>query len=331
MKPSQVNESIKALYAKRRPWFLWGPPGAGKSDVVKQTADELQINLIDIRLSMLDPTDLKGFPIADREANVMRWLTADFLPNDPDWKGIIFFDEANAAPKSVEAPMYQLTLDRKLGDYKLPKGASIGLAGNRVGVDRSIANRMSAALENRLIHIDYEVHLDDWCTWAIQRGKIMTEFLAFMRFRSELLHKFDPNSKAWPSPRTWMFASELMHSGLQRDTEFELLKGTVGEGAAGEFMAFMNVWRDLPNIDKIILQPKKERVPESLDALYAVTTALAEKTTKDNFERVMDYVERIPGMEFQVVYIRDCVRRKTEVHESKRFIKWSIDNADVLS
>ncbi len=330
MKPSQTARAIEVLYKKRRPGFVWGPPGAGKSDVMRQVAKALDINIIDIRLSMLDPTDLKGFPIADRERNVMSWLTADFLPQNKDWKGIIFFDEANAAPKSVEAPMYQLTLDRGLGDYTLPEGASIMLAGNRE-TDRSIANRMSAALQNRLVHIEYEINLDDWCTWAIQQGGVATELIAFMRFRPELLHKFDPNSKAWPSPRSWMFASELIHTGLDRDTEFELLRGTVGEAAAGEFAAFMNVYRDLPSIDKILVNPKKERIPESMDALYAITTALAEKTAKNNFDRIMEYITRIPGMEFQVVYIRDCVRRKIPVDGTKTFIKWSIENADVLA
>lgn len=329
MRPSEVNASIKTLYGLRRPCFIWGPPGAGKSEVVAQTADELKLELRDIRLSMLDPTDLKGFPIADREKNIMRWLQADFLPNDPKSKGILFFDEANAAAKSVEAPMYQLTLDGKLGDYVLPKGWSIVLAGNRE-TDRSIANRMSAALQNRLIHIDYEVNLDDWCAWAIESGKVETETIAFIRFRPELLHKFDPGSKAWPSPRTWTFAGQVMRSGLKQDTEFELMKGTVGEGAAGEFSAFMNVYRDLPSIDKILLNPTKEKLPEKPDALYAISTALAEKTAKDNFDRLMQYMGRA-AMEYQVVYIRDCVRRKTPIENNKTFIKWSIDNADILA
>lgn len=121
-----------------------------------------------------------------------------------------------------------------------------------------------------------------------------------------------------------------MRSGLKQDTEFELMKGTVGEGAAGEFSAFMNVYRDLPSIDKILLNPTKEKLPEKPDALYAISTALAEKTAKDNFDRLMQYMGRA-AMEYQVVYIRDCVRRKTPIENNKTFIKWSIDNADVLA
>jgi MoxR-like ATPase len=123
MKPSQVAEAIGVLYRKRRPFFVWGAPGAGKSDVMRQKTKEEKLELRDIRLSMLDPTDLKGFPIADHEREVMRWLTADFLPKDPKWKGIIFFDEANSAPKSVEAPMYQLTLDRRWATTCYPMAA----------------------------------------------------------------------------------------------------------------------------------------------------------------------------------------------------------------
>lgn len=330
MKPSQIVEAIKVLRRKLQPVFIWGPPGAGKSGVVWQTAEDNEDQVIDIRLSMLDPTDLKGFPIADQQKQVMRWLQADFLPHDPKWKGIIFFDEANAAPKSVEAPMYQLTLDRKLGDYKLPENASIIMAGNRE-TDRAIANRQSSALANRLVHLYFEVNLDDWITWGIKKGNISTSLIAFMRFRPELLHKFDPNSKAWPSPRTWMFANSLMDTGLSRDSEFEVLKGTVGEGAAGEYQAFMNVWRDLPKIEDIMKNPAKAKKPTSPDALYAISTSLAEHTKeKRDFETIYEYITQL-DMEYQVVYIRDCVRRDKPIENSKKFVEWSVKNADVLS
>lgn len=330
MKPSQVAKSIETLYQKRRPFFLWGPPGAGKSAVVKQACERQGVELIDIRLSMLDPTDLKGFPIADHAKQVMRWLTADFLPQDKKWKGLIFFDEANAASKLVEAPMYQLTLDRRLGDYHLPDGASIGMAGNRE-TDRAIANRMSSALQNRLIHIEYEVNLDDWIDWGLSaEKKIATEMVAFMRFRPGMLHHFDPNSKAWPSPRSWMFANELTHSGLDHDTEFELLKGTVGEGAAGEFAAFMNVWRELPSVESVLKDPKKTRVPTGPDALYAISTALAEHATKKNFDVLMEFIERLDP-EYQVVFVRDTVRRKAPIEETKSFIRWATKHAETLA
>lgn len=330
MKPSQITEALKVLINKKRPAFIWGPPGAGKSDIVRQTAHDLEIEVIDIRLSMLDPTDLKGFPIADQQKQVMRWLQADFLPNKKDWKGIVFFDEANSAPKSVEAPMYQLTLDRRLGDYMLPEGAAIIMAGNRE-TDRAIANRQSSALANRLVHLEYEVNLEDWIDWGIKAKKIDSQLLAFMRFRPELLHKFDPNSKAWPSPRTWMFANELMSSGLSRDTEFEMIKGIVGEGAAGEFQAFMNVWRDLPKIEDIMKNPGRAKKPETPDGKYAISTSLAEHTEgKKEFETIYEYITQF-DMEYQVVYIRDCVRRDKPIENSKKFVEWSVKNADVLS
>jgi len=327
MRPSQVAESIELLYAKRRPGFIWGPPGAGKSDVMHQVTEKNKLALIDVRLSMLDPTDLKGFAIADREKELMRWFHADFLPRDPKSKGILFFDEANAAPKSVEAPMYQLTLDRKLGDYRLPDGWSIMLAGNRE-TDRAIANRMSSALQNRLVHINYEIHTDDWRTWAIQHG-IGLEILGFIALRPDLLHKFDPDSKGWPSPRSWTFANDLIHSGLSPDTEFELLKGTVGEGAAGEFEAFVRIYRDLPTIEEVLAKAEKIAVPTTPNVLYALVTALAAAAVPKNFDQMMKFIRRI-DLEYQVVFIRDSVRRETGIDETKSFTKWSIDNAEVL-
>lgn len=328
MRPTQVAPAINLLCDLKQPGFVWGPPGAGKSDLMKHVAKSRDEDLIDIRLSMLDPTDLKGFPIADHEKQVMRWLTADFLPSDPKWKGIVFFDEANAAPKSVEAPMYQLTLDRKLGDYKLPDGASIMMAGNRE-TDRAIANRMSAALQNRLIHIDYDVNLDDWIAWAIDHG-IKDEMIAFMHFRAELLLKFDPNSKAWPSPRSWAMANKLLNSGLPRDTEFQLFKGTVGEGAAGEFAAFIQVYENLPTIESILAKPQQVRVPEDPATLYAVATAIAAAAKADNFDRLMEYATRM-ALEYQVVFVRDAVRRRAPIDQCRSLVQWSIDNADVLS
>jgi hypothetical protein len=326
--------------------MLWGPPGIGKSDVVAQVALLRKEELRDTRLNLLDPIDMKGFPVADMESRTMTWLPPDFLPPTfirkevrkgrstatnfelvpNDSKGILFLDEIVSAPQAVQAAAYQLTLNRKIGNYTLPQGWSIIAAGNREG-DRSVVHRMPSALANRFVHIEFEVNLDDWCAWALEHD-IEAELLAFLRFRPALLHSFDPaqNPKAFPSPRSWMFVNSFLQNPLPPADQFEVIKGTVGEAAAGEFTAFQRTIKNLPSIDKILLQPETTEVPSE--------PALGTRTAKDNFDRMMKYVNRLPT-EFQVVFVRDCVRRtasdpKLDVTATKAFTSWSIDNSSVL-
>lgn len=341
MKPSSAKTALSYLVTQQRPAFLWGAPGIGKSDLVAQVAQANGMQLIDVRLNLLDPVDLKGFPVPDMTEKLMNWLPANFLPPmqvkgkggkmvpNPG-KYLLFLDEMNAALPAMQAAAYQLILNRRIGDYVLPNGASIMAAGNREG-DRSVTNRMPAALANRLVHIDFEANLDDWCTWAVDND-ISTDLIAFMRFRPSMLHMFDPaaNAKAFPTPRSWAFVDQIYKSGMTPDIEFELIKGTVGEGAGSEFSAFTRTLKDLPSIDKIMLNPDKVPVPENPAVLYALSTALGAKATKDCFDRLMIYITRMPT-EFQVVSVRDAVKRDDKVCDTKSFTAWSIANASVLT
>lgn len=343
MKPSSIARTVALLVAKQRPCFIWGPPGVGKSDVVAQVAKAGDMQLRDVRLNLLDPVDLKGFPVPNHDTKQMSWYPPDFLPpmfvekkkggktvfEKNDTKGILFLDELTSAERSVQAAAYQLTLNRQIGDYKLPDGWAIVAAGNRA-TDRSVVHNMPAALANRLVHLDYDVHLDDWSNWALQHG-IKAEVLAFLRFRTNLLHDFKPqdNPRAFPSPRSWTFVNEIIGEGLPGDEEFETIKGTVGEGAAAEFNAFIRVMRDLPSVDSILLNPKTAPVPEQPSTLYALTTSLATRAVKDNFERLMQYNARLPT-EFQVVFVRDSLKRNDELSKTQVFTKWATDHSDVL-
>lgn len=330
MKPSSVKDALNFAVAIQHPCFIWGAPGVGKSDVVAQVAAERKLEMIDVRLGLLDPVDLKGFPVPNLTKKEMNWLPADFLPKNAKSKGILFLDEMNQAPPAVQAAAYQLVLNRRIGDYKLPDGWAIIAAGNRES-DRSVTNRMPAALANRMTHIDFAPDLEDWCTWAVKNG-VGSNVIAFLRFRSNLLHSFDPatNPKAFPSPRSWVFVDKIDQSGLSADTEFELIKGTVGEGAAGEFLAFVKVAKNLPTIDEILLNPEKTKVPDSPATLFALSTMLGMKAAKDNFDRLMGYITRMP-VEFQVVTVRDAIKRESGVSNTKSFSAWAVANQAVLT
>lgn len=329
MKPSSVASSLKHLIARQRPAFIWGPPGAGKSDIVAQVAKSMDLELKDVRLNLMDPVDLKGFPVVKGTAKTqqMGFVPPDFLPTKG--KGILFLDEMNSAPQSVQAAAYQLILNRQLGEYHLPPGWAVLAAGNRAG-DRSVVNTMPSALANRFVHIDFEVDMEDWYTWATANG-ISDVTRAFIRFRPNLLHSFDPatNARAFPTPRSWAFVDDVTQSNLDADTEYELICGTVGEGAGAEYLAFTRMAKDLPSGDEILMNPDTAPVPSEPASMYAVCTMLDKKATPNNFGRLMQYVERM-SPEYQVLFVRSAAIANRAVATTRDYVKWITANQDVL-
>lgn len=340
MKASSIARTLAHAFEINRPVFIWGPPGCGKSDVVHQVAAQREAELRDVRMNLLDPIDIKGFPVPDVEAGEMKWLPADFLPPMlvkegkkvvPNMShGVLFLDEFNSAPPATQAAGYQLILNRKIGNYELPVNWRIVAAGNR-DTDRGVTHKMPSPLANRLIHLDFSVDLDDWCAWAVQ-NKIDPSVIAFLRFRSNQLHDFDAakNPRAFPSPRSWSFVSQIIaHNALTAHEELEMLAGTVGEGAAGEFKSFRDTIKDMPNIDKILLTPDDVEIPKEPAVKYALVTALAMRATPNNFDRVLKYAGRL-DTEFQVVLVRDAMKRDSQIGDTQSFNKWAIANSSAL-
>lgn len=326
MKATHIKKALKTLISTKQPTFLWGPPGVGKSQVVAQLAGEEKLLLIDVRAILLDPVDLRGLPHVNGD-NRAHWCQPDFLPREGN--GILFLDELNAAPQLVQAACYQLVLDRKLGEYSLPDGWSIIAAGNRE-TDRAVTNRMPSALANRFVHLAFEVDLEDWVKWALGAG-IQTEIISFIRFRPGLLHSFDPqkNEKAFPSPRSWEFVSKILSASPDASIEYELLKGTIGEGASAELVGFLKIFRKLPNPDVVLMSPNTADVPSDPATLYAICGALARKSSENTIDRIVQYANRLPA-EFSVLLIRDCVRQSPGVVTSRSFIEWASAHSEVL-
>lgn len=325
MKASAISSALRTLVAARQPVFLWGGPGIGKSAIVHQLAAVLKVALQDVRALLLDPVDLRGLPFLGKDGR-SKWATPEFLPQEGS--GILFLDELNAAPGMVQASCYQLVLDRKLGEYTLPEGWAIIAAGNRDS-DRAVTTRMPTPLRNRFVHLEFEVDLQEWSEWAIEAG-VRPEVIAFLRFRQELLSAFDRDANAFPSPRSWQFVSRVLDAAPDQSVEHELFTGAVGAGAATEFSAFLKTFRDLPNIDAILLNPLKEPVPENAAAQYAVASALAHCATDTNFDRICTYLGRMPT-EFSVLCVRDASLRQPAVQHTPAFTKWATTNHHVLA
>lgn len=324
MKPTSIKSALKTCILAKRPVFIWGSPGIGKSNVVAQVADELQLPLTDIRAILLDPVDLRGLPYFDNGKS--KWSIPDFLPTSG--KGILFLDELNAAPPMVQAACYQLILDRKLGEYTLPDGWSIVAAGN-LDSDKAVTHKMSTALKSRFVHLYFEIDLNDWVSWALNKG-IYTPLIAFIRFRPNLLHHFNPQSKdnSFPCPRTWEFVSDLLAQGIESSIEYDLISGTIGEGAAIELIAFLKIFRELPNPDVILLNPDASDIPVNPAVLYAICGALSRKATENNIDRVVKYANRLPR-EFSVLLITDALKRDSQLARTRAIIEWFSANADI--
>jgi hypothetical protein len=325
MRASAIASALKSLIAARQPAFLWGGPGIGKSSVVAQVANSLNRSLQDVRALLLDPVDVRGLPFLAPDGK-SKWATPEFLPTEGE--GILFLDELNAAPGMVQASFYQLVLDRKLGEYTLPEGWVIVAAGNRDS-DRAQTSRMPTPLRNRFVHLDFEVDTQEWSEWAINAG-IRPEVIAFIRFRPALLSAFDRDANAFPSPRSWEFVSRILNSAPDASIEHELLAGAVGSGAATEFSGFLQMFRQLPNIDAILLSPATEPVPESPAAQYAVATALAHRASDLNFDRICLYLDRMPT-EFQVLCVRDASLREPKIRFTAGYTKWAVQNHHAIA
>lgn len=326
MRPKNVAAALKTLVSVGQPVFVWGPPGVGKSQVVAQTAEKMNLELIDIRAVLLDPVDLRGLPSIGDDGRAC-WCSPSFLPQSG--RGILFLDELNAAPPLVQAACYQLVLDRKVGEYELPEGWTVVAAGNREA-DRAVTHRMPSALANRFVHLDFDVDVDDWLEWADGRA-LPGELTAFIRFRPNLLHSFDPqrNEKAFPSPRSWEFVGRLLSGRPDPAIEHDLVCGAVGEGAAAEFTGFCRVFRELPDPEEVLADPVSATVPEDPATVYALCEALARKASDDTAESIITYASRLPA-EFGVLLVRDSVRNARTMVESPAFSHWAQANSAVL-
>jgi len=277
--PNSAKSSISVAIRKKRPIFLWGPPGIGKSDIVAQITDNLpNSHLIDIRLSLWEPTDIKGIPYFDSNSGTMVWGAPSELPSEEfaaQYDNIVLFlDEMNSAAPAVQAAAYQLILNRRVGQYKLPDNVMIVAAGNREA-DKGVTYRMPAPLANRFVHLELAVSFDDWFEWAVNNN-IHKDVVGYLTFAKKDLYDFDPKSpsRSFATPRSWSFVSELLEDSIDENTTTDLVSGTVGEGLAVKFMAHRKVAAQMPNPTDILEGKVKELKNAEISAMYSLTVSL---------------------------------------------------------
>lgn len=344
MRPAQLSHLLRQEFASvesghHTPVMLWGPPGVGKSQIVAQIADSYQVPLIDIRLSQLEPSDLRGIPF--RTDDGVEWAVPLMLPHEQRHgsRGILFLDEINAAPPTVSAAAYQLVLDRRLGEYQVPAGWAIFAAGNRQG-DRGVSYTMPAPLANRFAHYEVEVNLDDWVAWA-HEFNIDERLIGFLRFRSELLFQYDAahNPLAFPTPRSWEYVHHSLHKFADnRNLMLDSAQACVGAAAAAELLAFLDHLHKLPDIDAIVAGEKVD-MPEEIDLQYAVASSLVaralriqgENNCSEMLGHIVDFAASFPQREMGIMLVFDLSRSLGEkVFSLPQFSRWAKDVAPIL-
>ena len=322
MRGNELSDSIKAMVKAQIPAFVWGPPGIGKSSIVKQVAEANGYDFIDLRLALMDPTDLKGIPFYDKEQHQALWAPPSFLPKEGS--GILFLDELNSAPPAVQASAYQLILDRKVGEYTLPDGWAIVAAGNREG-DRGVVYRMPSPLANRFVHLDMEVNVDDWREWAFKTG-LDERVIAYIGYKNEDLFSFDAakNEKSFATPRSWEFVSSLLQSSMDAKLLLEAIGGAIGKERAVNFLSFAKVVHKLPDIEAILNSGEGDD-PEEIDVLHALATGLVMAIRQDysveRMDNLLTYTLDLQS-EFAVMIVQDLQRAGFTMEEQSAFSKW---------
>jgi hypothetical protein len=275
----QARKAITAAFKSKRPIFLWGPPGIGKSEIVQEITNDMNGLMIDLRMAQMEPTDLRGIPFFNKDNGKMDWAPPIDLPDEELASQypviVLFLDEMNSAPPSVQAAGYQLVLNRRVGKYRLPDNVVIVAAGNRES-DKGVTYRMPMPLANRFLHIEMRSDFNTWQTWAVTHN-IHQEVVSYLSFAKNDLYNFDAksSSRAFPTPRSWVFVSELLNDpDTDSDTLYTLVAGAVGEGLAAKFVAHRNIAAKLPNPTDILTGKVTDLQVKEVSAMYSLVISM---------------------------------------------------------
>jgi len=346
LSPSQVALAVEACVRLKLPLFLHGPVGVGKSDTVRQVASRLGFDVLDIRGSTIDPVDIRGLPVPNGADGRVHFQPTALLPAPGCRPTIVFLDELTRAPQMVQNALLELVLDRRVGEYALPDNCVCIAAGNSES-DGGGTQRLNSALANRFCHVRFGTEVADFLFWACggvanqpapaqpfqfappQGPALEPIVVAFVQFRPELLHKFDRATEAFPTPRSVAAVSRVVGLKLDRETEHALVAGLVGEGWAQEFAVFQATWGRCPSIDGILLDPAGSAVPDETGLQYAVASALAQRATVDNWDRVLGYLGRMAS-DFNVFAVRSAVARQPVLKSTLAFTMWAAAHPGAL-
>lgn len=331
MRASLLKDTITSLLKAgvNRSAVIVGPPGGGKTSIVKQIAKSLNYQYIQRHLPTMLVEDM-GVPMIDKPMlyyKISDWFPAKGSKYDNGQPGILCFDDRNQAGNDLQKVLANLVQERELHGIPMADNWHVISTGNRQS-DRAGANRILSHLSDRENEFELETHHLDWSAWASENG-VRPEVISFINFKTALLHDFDAQRDKNPTPRSWCEGVSPAIDVVPKAAEFDVFKGAIGEGPAAEFTGFLKIARKLPNPDAILLNPTSAEVPTDPATLYALSGSLAQRASTGNFERVCQYVERMPP-EFSVLTVSMALRRDKTLHNTAAFSNWVVKHHDVM-
>lgn len=339
LRPKLLMETICTLIELRRTVCIEGSPGLGKTTIIKQAAKLLsekhktEYGFILKHLPTMQPEDF-GLPLPNVDKTKIKFIVPDWFPTKQAVKeklfpefGVLLMDDRNQAEAAHQKILANIVQERELHGEPLADGWTVMSTGNRQS-DRAGANKVLTHLRNRETVLEFQPDLDQWCDWAYGNN-IRGEVISFLRFRPELLSSFDPQRDANPTPRSWAEGVSPILGNVPRAAEHACVAGAVGEGPAVEMMAFLKIYRDLPDPDEIIKNPKNAIVPKEPATMYALCGALAQRANKENFGRIIEYTHRMDA-EYSVITVMDICRKDQTLGSTTEFAKWATKYQDVL-
>lgn len=333
LNPIEAVAAIDRCIRANKVPFLRGSPGTSKSSLYRQIANKYNLKLIDVRLAQCDPTDLIGFPNVDPAANMASYVPMSTFPiegralptksDGSEYEGwLLLLDELPQADRAVQKASYKLILDRQVGEFNLHSKVVVVAAGN-LDTDGEELQELTTAMQSRLTHLYLRVDPAQWRDWASTQD-VDYRVLSFIAFKPDLLHRFTPDHAecSFPCPRTWEDVSDLIKDDEIIGSDLTpILAGTIGEGAAMEFKTFTRIYQDLLTIEQITNDPEHVRMPSEPSTLYALTGSIAHNANKKNIAKLMPFISRM-GPEFQVVTMRQIVKRDPELNEVEAVLDW---------
>lgn len=351
MKPSELKPVLTALVEVQRPVVVESEPGVGKTDLFRQIAKDLHVKYandggfgyieMNLPTKLVDDFGLPMFYKDDATSSSANGPLQSFAYAMPDWfpsqakvdaglipaRGMLCFDDRNQGTADLQKVIANIQHSRNLHGVPLARQWSVVATGNRKQ-DRAGSVQVLTHLRNRETRFDYEVNLDDWCSWAADND-MPIELISFIRMRPELLSDFDPNADVNATPRSWADGVGRLMNIIPQGSEYEVFKGSVGEGKAAEFTGYLKIFRNLPPLDGIVSNPTSAQVPSDPATLYALAGALAKKATTKTFGNILKYVERIPG-DIGVLLVSYAIRNDDSLTSVPEFSAWAVQNQDLL-
>ncbi len=319
---TELYKHLETLIQTDTPVFIHGSPGIGKSYIVADVAQKNSLELVDVRLSQMDPVDLRGVPSIKNDQTV--WMPPVFFPKESSSKGILFLDELNSAPPSVQAAIYQLVLNRRMGEYELPKGWRIVCAGNRVS-DRGVVFRLPTPLANRMVHLSVAARFEDFKLFAIKAG-VHSFVIGFLSFRPDLLSTEpvveDDANPAFATPRSYHMLSNILKIGRDINAIAPVIYGTIGYAAGIEFVSYVKVYEELPDI-AAIYEGHYPEIPNQPALLYALVSALVEYYDGSDAHKAHLFAfGKTLSKEFFVMLIKDVIVKDESLATHEAFDAW---------